>query len=69
MTRTLRIEGMTCMHCVARVRKALEGVEGVAGAEVSLEDKRAVVSLERNVDDAVLTRAVADQGYAVVDIS
>ncbi|MFO7612626.1 MAG: heavy metal translocating P-type ATPase, partial [Clostridia bacterium] len=69
MTRTLRIEGMTCMHCVARVRKALEGVEGVSVAEVSLEDKRAVVRLLGNVDDAAMIKAVAEQGYTVLDIN
>ena len=68
MTKTLKIEGMMCSHCVAHVKKALESVEGVNGVDVSLENKSAVVTLSKSVDDSVLTTAVKDEGYDVVSI-
>ena len=68
MTKTLKIEGMMCSHCVAHVKKALESVEGVNGVDVSLENKSAVVTLSKSVDDSVLTTAVKDAGYDVVSI-
>ena len=68
MTKTLNVEGMMCGHCEARVKKALETVEGVASAEVSHEKGTAVVTLSKDVPDAVLKKAVEDQDYAVTAI-
>ena len=68
MTKTMKIEGMMCMHCEASVKKALEALDGVAGAEVSHEAGTAVVTLDENVDDAVLTKAVEDKDYKVLGI-
>ena len=68
MTKVLTVEGMMCAHCTARVQKALEAVEGVKEAAVSLEDKTAAVQLEKEVSDQVLTAAVTDAGYEVTDI-
>ena len=69
MTKTLKIEGMMCNHCVMHVTKALEGVSGVEKAEVNLKKKTAVVTLGTEVDDAVLTAAVKEAGYEVKEIS
>ena len=66
MEKTLKIEGMMCTHCSGRVKKALEEVPGVLSAEVSHESGTAVVTLGSPVDDAVLKKAVEDQGYQVV---
>ena len=66
MEKTLKIEGMMCTHCSGRVKKALEEVPGVLSAEVSHESGTAVVTLDAPVDDAVLKKAVEDQGYQVV---
>ena len=68
MTKTLNVEGMMCGHCEARVKKALEAVEGVASAEVSHEKGTAVVTLSKDVPDAVLKKAVEDQDYAVTAV-
>ena len=68
MKKTVKIEGMMCKHCVAHVTKALEAIEGVT-PEVSLEDKAAYCTLDREVSDEVLTKAVTDAGYEVVSIS
>lgn len=68
MTKTMKIEGMMCGHCEAAVKKALEALDGVAGAEVSHEKGTAVVTLEKDVDNAVLTKAVEDKDYKVVSV-
>ncbi len=65
MKKTIYIEGMMCMHCVAHVKKALEAVEGVAEAEVQLEAGSAVVTLNKELSDAALMQAITDAGYSV----
>ena len=69
MNKTLKIEGMMCMHCSGTVKKALEAVDGVLNAEVSHESGLAVVTLAHEVDDAALIKAVEDRDYKVVEIS
>ena len=68
MTKTMKIEGMMCGHCEAAVKKALEALDGVASAEVSHEKGTAVVTLDKDVDNAVLTKAVEDKDYKVTAI-
>ena len=68
MKKTLKIEGMMCGHCEMHTKKALEAVDGVASAEVSHKTGTAVVTLEKEVANEVLKKAVADQGYKVTDI-
>lgn len=67
MEKTIRVEGMMCMHCVAHVKKALEELPGVT-AEIDLDGGRAVVRAEQLPDDAALTSAVTEAGYKVVGI-
>ena len=67
MEKTIRVEGMMCMHCVAHVKKALEELPGVT-AEVDLDGGRAVVRAEQLPDDAALTSAVTEAGYKVAGI-
>ena len=68
MTKTVSIEGMMCSHCEAHVKKALEALSGVTGAEVSHEKGMAIVSMTENVDNAAITAAVTDAGYTVLGI-
>ncbi len=68
MTKTMKIEGMMCGHCEARVKKALEALEQVEQAEVSHEKGTAVVTLKEAVVDMVLKKAVEDQDYKVTGI-
>ena len=63
MEKTLHVEGMMCQHCVAHVKKALEGVAGVISADVDLDGKKATVELAEDVADAALVDAVVDAGY------
>ena len=57
----LKVEGMTCGHCQSSVKRALESVEGVQGAEVNLADGTARV--EGDADPAKLVAAVQEEGY------
>ena len=65
MTKTLKIEGMMCPHCEARVKNALEAVPEVQSAEVSHEKGTAVVTLNSDVSDDKLKETVEAQGYSV----
>ena len=68
MKKTLNIQGMMCGHCEKRVQKALEALDGVASAEVSHQAGTAIVTLEKEVPDAVLKNAVTAQDYEVTGI-
>lgn len=68
MEKTMKINGMMCGHCEARVKKVLEKIEGVESAEVSHEKGTAVVTLSAEVADDVLKKAVEEQDYEVVNI-
>ncbi len=68
MTKTMTIEGMMCSHCTGRVQKALEGIAGVKGVVMSLENKTAEVSLEGEVAEDALKEAVTEAGYEVTHI-
>lgn len=65
-TTTLSVEGMTCAACVGHVERALKKVPGVAGAEVNLVTKKAVVQLQRPVERDLLAAAVEKAGYEVL---
>ena len=68
MKKTLHIEGMMCCHCEARVKKALEALPAVDEAVVSHEAGTAIVTLNAEVSDADLKKAVEDQDYKVIGI-
>lgn len=69
MKKTVKIEGMMCMHCAKAVEKALGGVEGVTGVTVSLEEKQAVVEGTDAMKEDALKAAVVDAGYEVTEIA
>jgi Cu2+-exporting ATPase len=69
MKKTMKIEGMMCGHCEARVKKTLESLPQVDEAVVSHEAGTAVVTLNADVDDAVLKDAVEAQDYKVTEIA
>jgi copper chaperone len=65
--KTLKIQGMTCNHCVMRVAKALKAVPGVQDANVDLQKAEAAVTFdESKVALEKLSAAVIDAGYKVV---
>ena len=68
MKKTIKIEGLMCSHCEARVKKALEAVPGVASANADHEKGQAVVELSADVADDALKAAVEAQDYKVLGI-
>jgi copper chaperone len=66
MKKKILIEGMSCEHCVAHVKDALEGIDGVSSVLVNLEGKYATV--ETDVNDEILKEAIEEEGYDVVKI-
>ena len=68
MKKELKIEGMMCGHCEARVKKTLESIAGVSEACVSHEKGTAVVTLSEEVPEETLRKAVEDQDYKVLEI-
>ena len=68
MKKTMKIEGMMCAHCEARVKKSLEALPEVESAEVSHEKGTAVVSLKDDLTDYALKKTVEEQDYTVTSI-
>ena len=68
MERTMNIKGMMCGHCEAAVKKALEALPEVTEASVSHEKGTAVVTLNAEIADDVLKKAVEEKDYEVVSI-
>ena len=68
MEKTIRIEGMMCPHCEARVKKILEETDGVDSAVVSHTEGTAVVTLSSSVSNEVFTKLITDNGYEVTEI-
>ena len=69
MEKTIKIEGMMCGHCEATVKKALEALDGVVSADVSRDRGNAVVTLEKDVADDIITKAVEDKDFKVTGIA
>ena len=65
MENVIKVEGMMCMHCKARVENVCKGIAGVSDAVVDLEKKQVTVSGDASVD--VLKKAITDAGYEVID--
>lgn len=69
MKKIVQVDGMMCQHCVAHVKKNLEAINGVESADVSLEEKNAVLTLNAPVDDSLIKDVVAEAGYVPGDIT
>lgn len=68
MKKIMEINGMSCGHCQARVEKALNSIEGVQ-AKVELKKNRAIITIQKEIDDHILKEAVIEAGYEVVSIT
>ena len=68
MKKTMKIEGMMCSHCEARVKKVLEALEQVEMVEVSHEKGVAIVTLKADMANEELKKVIEDQDYKVLDI-
>ena len=68
MKKVLTVEGMMCQNCVKHVTRALQGIPGATDVSVSLEEKKAEVTVPDTVTDEDLKAAVVDAGYEVTGI-
>ena len=68
MKKIVRVNGMNCSHCQAKVESALSALDGVSEAKVNLKKKIAVVTLEKEVNDDTLLKAVNDAGFTGVSV-
>lgn len=68
MIKKVRIIGMSCGHCSARVKEILETIEGVSKVKVNLEEKNAILELTSEVSDNVIINKINEVGYEVIDI-
>jgi copper ion binding protein len=66
MKTQLKIEGMSCEHCVMHVKKALEAVSGVKSAKVNLKSNSAEVEHADGVNQESLKAAVTEAGYTAL---
>ena len=64
---TIKVEGMSCMHCAGKVEKALLSVPGVKKAKVSLNDKLVRIRVKEGTDLELCKKAITDAGYTVVE--
>lgn len=62
---TVKIQGMSCQHCVAAVTKALQGISGIRNLRVALDTGEATFDADPSVDMAVIRQAVTKAGYTV----
>lgn len=69
MKKIIHVEGMGCQNCVKHVKEALEGLDGVASAKVSLDTNTAEVALTQDVADTAIIAAIEDAGYEVSNIT
>ena len=68
MKKLIHVEGMGCMNCVHHVKEALESLDGVSSADVSLESNSALVTLTKDVADDAIRSAIDEAGYDVAKI-
>ncbi len=66
ISKTLNIEGMSCIHCAKKVETALKQIKQVKSAKVSLEEKKVKIDLKEEIEDSVLKDTIEDLGYKVV---
>ncbi|MDF2804719.1 MAG: Heavy metal transport/detoxification protein, partial [Anaerocolumna sp.] len=63
----IKIEGMSCGHCQAKVESALNAISGVE-AKVDLKKKAATVNMTSDINDSIFKNAITDAGFEMVSI-
>lgn len=63
MTRTIKVKGMSCQHCVNAVSKALSAIEGIQGVKIDLDKGEATFEELKPVDDALIRERIEKAGY------
>ncbi|MDY3738151.1 MAG: heavy metal translocating P-type ATPase [Peptoniphilaceae bacterium] len=67
-SKEINVEGMMCDNCASHVKKALENLEEVKKANVSLEDKKAIIKYKGDLENSQIENAVKNAGYSVKEI-
>ena len=67
VTKMVKIEGMSCMHCAKKVENAIKEIKGVKSVKVSLEDKQAEIISKEEIDNETLKSTIEDLGYQVIE--
>ncbi len=62
---SLKIDGMSCQHCVASVKKALDSMEGISSSEVAVGTAKVVYD-DLKANREIITNAIQNAGYKVV---
>lgn len=65
--KTIKIEGMSCMHCVKKVEQALKDIPEIKSAKVDLEEKTAKILLKREIENSIIEKVVQEAGFKVVE--
>ncbi|WP_313957257.1 heavy metal translocating P-type ATPase [Aliarcobacter butzleri] len=66
MEKILKVEGMTCGHCKARVEKVVSAIDGVDSVEVDLASKNVTVKMSKDISEQTLSDVIVDAGYEVI---
>ena len=69
ITKTIEIEGMSCMHCAKKVEDTLKAIKGVKQVNVNLEEKKTIVVMKQGISNETLKNAVEELGYEVKTIN
>ena len=67
ITKTLKVEGMSCIHCAKKVETALKEIKQVKSVKVLLEEKNVEIILKEDIDNKILENAIEDLGYNVIN--
>lgn len=68
MKKLVRIEGMSCDHCLRRVQNALGGLAGVSEVSVNLKEGTATFMTKDSVQDTNIRETIEDSGYDIISI-
>lgn len=66
MQKILKVDGMTCGHCKARVEKVVSAIDGVDSVEVDLASKNVTVKMSKDISEQTLSDVIVDAGYEVI---
>ncbi|WP_313956916.1 heavy metal translocating P-type ATPase [Aliarcobacter butzleri] len=66
MEKILKVEGMTCGHCKARVEKVVSAIDGVDSVDVDLASKNVTVKMSKDISEQTLSDVIVDAGYEVI---
>lgn len=68
MEKRMKIEGMSCDHCATRIEEKLSQLDGIYSIKVDLENKEAILKINKSIENATLKKIVEDLGYIVKEI-